>query len=97
LREKPNATTHISPYTLVYGRIPRGPWFLLKECWSGQQELPFYVGKGPEGYLRSLKENVDIGMEHADFYPEEEQKRYSKYYNTRTIDRHYQIGEQVLV
>ena len=31
LREVPNATTGTSPYMLVYGRTPRGPFAVLKE------------------------------------------------------------------
>jgi transposase InsO family protein len=97
LRGKPNATTHISPFTLVCGRIPRGPLFLIKDYWFSQQELPFNVGKGPEDYLGFLKKNWEIGKEYADFYSEEEQRRYSKYYTTWSTDTHYQLGEQVLV
>jgi len=30
LREVPNATTGVSPYKLVYGRVPRGPLAILR-------------------------------------------------------------------
>jgi len=34
LREVPNATAGVSPYMLVYGRLPRGPLAVLKESWT---------------------------------------------------------------
>ena len=39
LREVPNTTTGVSPYLLVYGRVPRGPLAILKETWSGEREV----------------------------------------------------------
>jgi len=37
LREVPNATTGVSPYMLVYERVPRGPLAVLKETWIGER------------------------------------------------------------
>jgi len=97
LREKPSATTHISPYTLVYGALPKGPLSVLKESWIGERELPFSIGKKPEEYLQTLKENLELAKLYADYYSEIEQKRYADHYNMRSTDRKYQIGDKVIV
>ena len=39
LREVPNATTGVSPYLLVFGRVPRGPLTILNEVWSGDRGM----------------------------------------------------------
>jgi hypothetical protein len=96
LREVPNATTHCSPFLLLFGRQPRGPLTVLKESWAGERELPLNIGKKPEEYLQSLKENLEISRVYADLYAQHEQKRYADYYNLRSTDRKYQVGEKVL-
>ena len=65
LRERPSATTHVSPYMLVYGTTPRGTLAILKESWMGERELPFSIGKTPEQYLQSLKENLEFARAYA--------------------------------
>ena len=44
LREVPNATTGVSSYMLVYGRVPRGPLAVLKETWLGSEKSPPDLG-----------------------------------------------------
>jgi hypothetical protein len=97
LREKPSSTTHISPYTLIYGTLPRGPLSVLKESWAGERELPFSIGKKPEEYLQTLKENLELAKVYADYYSEIEQKRYADHYNLRSTDRKYQVGDKVII
>ena len=95
LREKPSSTTHISPYTLVYGTLPKGPLNVLKESWAGERELPFSIGKKPEEYLQTLKENLELAKVYADYYSEIEQKRYADHYNMRSTDRKYLLGDNL--
>ena len=97
LRERPSSTTHISPYTLIYGTIPRGPLTVLKESWVGERILPFNLGKKPEEYLRTLKENLDLAKAYSDFHSTIEQKRYAHNYNLRSTDRRYQVGDKVVI
>ena len=97
LREKPSSTTHISPYTLVYGTLPRGPLSVLKESWAGERELPFSIGKTPEEYLQTLKENLELAKIYADYHSEIEQKRYADHYNLRSTDRKFELGDKVIV
>jgi len=97
LRERPSGTTHISPYTLVYGTLPRGPLSVLKESWAGKRPLPFRIGKNPEKYLQSLKANIEMARVYADYYSEIEQKKYATHYNLRSADRRYQLGDKVVI
>ena len=55
LREVPNATTGVSPYMLVYGRLPRGPLAVLKEAWSDQRDVSADLGKPVEDYMTDLR------------------------------------------
>ena len=97
LREKPNSTTHISPYTMVYGSLPKGPLSVLKESWAGEREIPFSIGKRLEEYLQTLLENLEIARSYADLHSEAEQRRYASYYNMRSTDSRYQLGDKVLI
>jgi hypothetical protein len=58
LREAPNETTGLPPFTLVYGRLPKGPLAILKETWSGERELPLNLGKSAVEYLEDLREKM---------------------------------------
>ncbi|GFY54315.1 retrovirus-related Pol polyprotein from transposon opus [Trichonephila inaurata madagascariensis] len=57
-REVPHSTTGVSPYQLVYGRLPNGPLKLLKEVWTGDKEIPTGSSKSIEEYLRDLTEKL---------------------------------------
>ena len=97
LRERPSSTTHISPYTLVYGSIPRGLLSVLKESWVRERILPPNIGKKPEEYLRTLKENLDFAIAYSDYYSHIEQEKYAYKYNLRNTDRKYQVGDKVVI
>ena len=97
LRERPSATTHVSPYMMVYGTVPRGPLSILKESWMGEREIPFSLGKTPEKYLQDLKDNLEMARAYADYYSDLEQRRTTEYYNLRSMDRKYTVGEKVIV
>jgi transposase InsO family protein len=97
LREKPSATTHISPYTLVYGTLPKEPLSILRESWAGERELPFSIGKKPEEYMQNLNENLEMAKIYADYYSEIEQRRYAEHYNLRSTDRKFEVGDKVIV
>ena len=58
LREVPNATTGVSPYMMVYGRLPRGPLALLKESWTGQRDVRADLGKPVEDYMGDLRNRL---------------------------------------
>ena len=97
LRERPSSTTHISPYTMVYGTLPQGPLSVLKESWVGERPLPFSIGKKPEKYLQSLKDKLEMARAYADYYSDIEQRKYATHYNLRSTDRQYQLGDKVAI
>ena len=59
LREVPNATTGVSPYLLVYGRVPRGPLSILKEVWSGDRGVSQSLSRPVEEYLQDLRDKME--------------------------------------
>jgi len=45
LREVPNESTGLAPWTLVMGHLPRGLLSFLKDSWCGDENLPVSFGK----------------------------------------------------
>ena len=79
--EIPNNTTDVAPYTLLYGRLPKGPSAILKDSWAGELELPPNLGKSMAAYLQELKENREIAADIATKHAKAEQASYAEYYN----------------
>ena len=52
LRESVNETTGVSPRLLAFGRLPRGPLAVLKDTWTGEENVPLSLGEGVVEYLR---------------------------------------------
>jgi len=83
LREVPNATTGVSPYVLVYGRVPRGPLAVLKESWIGERDVAFHLGKPVDHYLSDLKAKLESAVNFAEKHSQQAQNSYSTHYNWR--------------
>ena len=83
LREVPNATTGVSPYMLVYGRVPRGPLAVLKETWTGERGLPPGLGKPVEEYLQDLRDKLSAAAQYAAEHAGKQQAEYVSRYNLR--------------
>ena len=97
LREATNATTGLSPWTLVFGRLSRGPLTILKNHWIGTEKLPVSFGKSATEYLQGVQKKLEIARDYAATHSEREQERYQKYHNLWSADKHFDIGEQVLI
>ena len=97
LREAVNATTGLSPWTLVFGRVPRGPLTILKNHWIGTEKLPVSFGKTAVQYLREVQQKLEVAAKYASSHAEVEQERYKKYHNLRSADKRFEVGEKVLV
>ena len=97
LREIPNATTGVAPWMLVMGHIPKGPLSILKESWADDLDLPVSFGKSNTQYLQDLHEKLSIAKEYALSHAEREQSKYVERYNLRSKDKHFQVGDDVLV
>ncbi|GFR08144.1 transposon Ty3-I Gag-Pol polyprotein [Trichonephila clavata] len=96
-REVPHSTTGVSPYQLVYGRLPNGPLKLLKEVWTGDKEIPTGSSKSVEEYLRDLTGKLKQAHNLARGNSEKAQAEYASRYNLRSREKRLAIGDQVLV
>ena len=89
LREVPNATTGVSPYMLVYGRVPRGPLAVLKESWIGERDVAFHLGKPVDQYLSDLKAKLKSTVNFAE---KQAQNSYATHYIRRAREKHFVEG-----
>jgi transposase InsO family protein len=97
LREVPNETTGVPPWVLAFGHLPRGPLAVLKEAWCGEVDLPLDLGKGASEFLNELREKMKVAQSYAQYHTARAQSRYATRYNLRSKDKHFDVGEQVLV
>jgi len=58
LRKILNATARVSPYMLVYGRVPRGSLAVLRKTWAGEREIPPDLEKPVKDYLLDLRKKL---------------------------------------
>jgi transposase InsO family protein len=97
LREVPNETTGTPPWVLAFGHLPRGPLSILKETWIGERELPLNLGKNIPEFLKVLHSKLQIAEEYAKSQTDKNQVRYATRYNLRSLDKHFSVGERVLI
>jgi len=96
-REIPNATTGLSPYQLVYGRVGRGPLSVLKDTWADDLGDPPVLPGNASEYLEKLKSDLQVGMGIAADNAEVAQRSYAHYYNLRSKAKQFDVGDMVLV
>jgi len=77
LREVPNATTDVSPYMIVYGRVPRNPLAVLKEPQIGERDVAFHLGKAVDQYLSDLKAKSEPSVNFAEKHSQQAQNSYA--------------------
>ncbi|KAJ8032705.1 hypothetical protein HOLleu_26306 [Holothuria leucospilota] len=94
-REAPQESLGFSPFELMYGRTVRGPLTILKELWSG--EVDHEEVKNTYQYVVDLRERLDRTCQMAQEEISKASKRYKKYYDARTRDRKFSLGDKVLV
>jgi len=78
MRECSNATTGIPPYTLLFGRLPRGPLSVLRDTWQGDMELPPGLGKSAEQYLHDLQTQLERTHDYVHEHAKVAQEKYAK-------------------
>jgi len=97
MAHRPDATTGLSPYELVYGKPGRGPLSILKDTWSND------TGNDPINlsteylYYIMLKQDLIDAKEIATKNTDQAQTRYTHQYNLRSRDKEFDVGESVLV
>ncbi|GFW46295.1 hypothetical protein TNCV_1387971 [Trichonephila clavipes] len=87
----------MSPFQLVYGRLPSGPISLLKEVWVGERNIPTTLSRSVEKYLEDLIEKLRKAHEIAAETAEATQNNYASYYNLRSREKQFKVGDKVLV
>ena len=97
LREVPNETTGVPPYTLAMGYLPRRPLAILRDSWCGDKNLPVRFGKNANKYLRELHDKLEIARTYATSHAKREQVRYVSHDNWRSHDKHFDVGDQVMI
>ncbi|GBL77650.1 Transposon Ty3-I Gag-Pol polyprotein, partial [Araneus ventricosus] len=96
-REVPHSTTGLSPYQMVYGRLPRGPLALMRDSCMGKRNIPLSVSRSIEKYLENLRQNLERAHEIATGNAEKNQAEYTRRYNLRAREKTFQVGEKVLI
>ena len=97
LREVSNSTTNVSPYALVYGRVPRGPLAVLKESWTGENDVSMNLTKPVAEYLDDLRQKLSSVTKIAADHARSAQTDYAGRYNRRARDKHFAEGDLVVV
>ena len=59
--------------------------------------MPVNFGKDATKYLIELHVKLEIAKNYAALHAEHEQNRYVTHYNLRSRDKHFEVGEQVLI
>ena len=62
-----------------------------------ENQLPQTVGKSVSEFLAELQTQIQEIHDYADDHADVEQQRYTDQYNKRAVDKHFQVGQQVIV
>ncbi|GBM44267.1 hypothetical protein AVEN_23324-1 [Araneus ventricosus] len=90
-REVPHSTTGLSPYQLVYGRLPRGPLALMRDFWTGKRNIPLGVSRSIEKFWK-ICDRIWRGPTKL---PLETPKRTRQ--NILAREKTFQVGEKVKI
>ena len=95
-RELPSESTGFSPFRLLFGREIRGPLSLLHESWTGQDQQdceakPLYQ------YVFDLQNMILETAELAKDNSIKASVRNKKYFDRKSKERAFQVGDRVLV
>lgn len=94
MREIPHSSLGVSSYELTFGRTMRGVGSILKDTWTGNNELPPDLNKPIVEYLCDLRERLATAHNYASTHLAKEQKRWTSRYNLRSRDKQFVDGNQ---
>ena len=94
-REAPQASLGFSPFELIYGRRVRGPLTLLKEIWTG--ESPEDQTRSTYEYVFDLQNRLHDTCKLAHEHLAEAKEQQRSYYNRKSRNRTFSIGDKVLL
>ncbi|GFY14893.1 retrovirus-related Pol polyprotein from transposon opus [Trichonephila clavipes] len=87
----------MSQFQIVYGRLPSGPISLLKKVWVGERNIPTTLSRSVEKCLEDLIEKLRKAHEIAAETAEATQNNSAPYYNLRSRENQFKVGDKVLV
>ena len=93
-REVPQASTGFSPFELLYGRTVRGPMQVLKELWTGSDTPEV---KTTYQYVLDLRNRLEDTCQLARESILSSQEEYRHYYDKKTKNRRFKLGDKVLL
>ena len=93
----PNATTGVSPYRLVYGRLPHGPLAVLKESWIDQRNVSADLGKPVESYMTEFRARLKKAADWAELHARHGQEVYTHNHNLRSKDKRFDEGDKGII
>ena len=96
-RTSVHSTLGVSPYQMVYGKLPSGPLSILKNSMSGTQHGHLPVRKNAQEYCKELKENLELAQSIATETCLSTQRQYTDYYNRHCKDKHFEPGDDVII
>ena len=95
IREMPSDRTGFSPFELLYGRTVRGPLAVLRDLWAdttiNDEQRTIYQ------YVIDLRNKLEETAEIAATNAAESAKKYKTYYDIKSQNRKFQVGDEVLV
>ena len=95
LRELPSDRSGFSAFELLYGRQVRGPLRVLRDLWE-QQHMP-QDQRSSFQYVIELQEKLEECAKIAAQNAKISVERYKSYFDTKTQDRQFAPGNEVLV
>ena len=94
-REVPQESLGFAPFELLYGRTVRGPMSILKEMWTKEKTDPEV--KLTYQYVLELQDRLQDTCEVARQELERNQGKQKQYYNVKSRERKFKIGDKVLL
>lgn len=94
-REVPNASTQFAPFELLYGRSVRGPMAILRESME-EEDIPEEIKTSYE-YVFDLRNRLEDTCKAAQENLKVSKALYKKYFDAKTKDRQFAVGDKVLL
>jgi len=82
---------------LAFGRLPRGPLAVLKDTWTGEENVLLSLRKRVVEYFRELRERLGDAERYASKHADKKQTQYTTRYNFRSQVKAFNVGKQVLI
>ena len=95
VREVPQESLGFSPFELLYGRTVRGPMSILRDLWSDR--VANDEVKLTYQYVLDLRDKLDQTCKIALENLKTEKRKQKRYYDRKTKDRKFKVGEKVLI